>query len=342
MPIDEEYIKSLLTLKDNYLFHRENKVVEYKEQFNFMGLAEYFRDFAAFANNRGGYLIFGIKDSPRIPIGLNRTSEDQLNKLDPGKISGFLLDIFSSDIVWEQIIIGNNGKQFGVYKIYESNCKPVIAKKDEGRDQIIKNGEIYYRYGGRTQKIMYAELENIINRRVEQNNKNWIDLVTKIGNAGPQNAAILDTEKGLIEKNDKRILMIDEELIEKIKFIKEGKFVEKEGVATLKLIGNVVPVDKVEVIKKVKESLLKEYPLTALELVKEIQKINSLIKTNEIWKILKENDIKNNKDYASYVFRSKKQEDDYKKDGKIPLGITSIYKSITIEFVLNIVNQSKK
>jgi len=139
-------------------------------------------------------------------------------------------------------------------------------------EQILKNGEIYYRYGGRTQKIQYAELENIINKRVEKNNKQWLDLMAKIGKAGPHNAAILDTEKGFIEKDDSRILMLDKDLVDKMKFVKEGEFVEKKGKATLKLIGNIIPVDKVEVVRKVKENLLKEYPLSALEVVDEVKK----------------------------------------------------------------------
>lgn len=44
---------------DNTLYHRENSTLEFKEQFNFAGLADYLKDFAAFANNNGGYLIFG-------------------------------------------------------------------------------------------------------------------------------------------------------------------------------------------------------------------------------------------------------------------------------------------
>jgi len=57
--INEEEILELLKTKDNgYLFHREGQTLEYKEQFNFSGLADYFKDFAAFANNKGGYLIF--------------------------------------------------------------------------------------------------------------------------------------------------------------------------------------------------------------------------------------------------------------------------------------------
>ena len=72
---------------------------------------------------------------------------------------------------------------------------------DEGKDQTIKNGEIYYRYGGRTQKILSAELESIISQRVAQNNQYWLDLMSKIGRAGPENVAILDTEKALIRNS---------------------------------------------------------------------------------------------------------------------------------------------
>ena len=198
--ITELQLKKLLVVKDGHLFRREGQELEFKEQFNLSGLADYFRDFAAFTNNRGGLLIFGVKDTPRLPTGLSPASLEQFNKIDPEKITGFLLEIYCTDIRWEQSTFEISGKHFGVFQILESVSKPVIAKKDEGKDQQIRNGEIYYRYGGRTQKIQYAELQNIIERRVEQNNCQWLDLMSKIGKAGPQNAAILDTERGLIEK----------------------------------------------------------------------------------------------------------------------------------------------
>lgn len=244
MTVDEKYIKELLRIKDSYLFHREGQELEFKEQFNLAGLADYFRDFAAFSNNKGGYIIFGVKNSPRIPSGLSKSSLKQFNKIDPEKITGYLLEIFSSDIHWEQAVIVINKKGFGVFRIHEALTKPVIAKKNEGKDQTIKKGEIYYRYGGRTQKIQYAELENIINKRIEQNNNQWLDLMSKIGKTGPQNAAILDTENSLIEKEESKIMVLDENLARKLKFIKEGQFKDKEGTATLKLIGDVVPVDR--------------------------------------------------------------------------------------------------
>lgn len=337
MAIDEETINELLRLNGQYLYHREGQELEFKEQFNLAGLADYFRDFAAFSNNRGGYLIFGVKDTPRIPTGLSDKSIEQFNKIDPEKITGYLLEIYSSEIRWEQADVIINEKHFGVFRIHADNNKPVIAKKDEGKDQIIKNGDIFYRYGGRTQKIQYAELETIIQKRVEQNNNHWIDLMSKIGRAGPQNAAILDTEKSLIEKGDSRILVMDDELASKLKFIKEGQFSEKDGAATLKLVGDVVPIEKVEVVKKVKENLFKKYPLAAMELANLVIERLPNTKQQSVWSVIKENDIKRNTDYSAFNFRSKKQEDEYRESGKVPNSIPSIYNHKAIDLIVNII-----
>jgi predicted HTH transcriptional regulator len=99
MPIDENVINELLIVKGSYLYHRESRELEYKEQFNLAGLANYVRDFAAFANNVGGYIIFGVKDSPRYPVGLSASALDQFSKIDPERISGYLLNTFSSEII---------------------------------------------------------------------------------------------------------------------------------------------------------------------------------------------------------------------------------------------------
>lgn len=338
--ISQDEIAELVRIKGNTLFHREGQELEFKEQFNLSALADYFRDFAAFSNNRGGHLIHGIKDTPRTLTGLSAKSIDQFEKLDPEKVTGYLLEIFSSDIRWEAALINIGGSSLGVFKIYEAATKPVIAKKDEGKDQSIKNGEIYYRYGGRTQKILSAELENIINKRIEHNNKQWLDLMSKIGKAGPQNAAIIDTEKALIEKDDTKVLVLDEELAKKLKFIKEGHFVEKNGAATLKLIGDIVPIDRVEIIKRVKENLLKSYPLSALELVSEIQKVYPAAKQNEIWKTIADTDLKNNSDYSVYNFRNKKHEDIYSKTGELAVATPSIYKQDAVKFLVKILREA--
>lgn len=166
--IDPNCIEEVLRTKpDGRLFPREGQELEFKQQFNCAGLAEYFRDFAAFANNRGGYLVFGVTDKPRTPAGLSDSAFQQFEKIDPERISGFLIEIFLPAIIWEPATFELHNAVFGVFKIWEAVDKSIIAKKDEGKQQLIKNGEVYYRYGGRTQKIQYAELESIINKRIQ-------------------------------------------------------------------------------------------------------------------------------------------------------------------------------
>lgn len=168
-------------------------------------------------------------------------------------------------------------------------------------------------------------------------NSQWIDLVTKIGKSGPQNAAIVDVEKGLIEKNDSQILVVGDDLLDKIKWIKEGSFSEKHGAPTLKLIGKVQPIDKIEVIKKERINRLREYPLSAKELADQI-KAKSGITQNTVWRIIDENKIKENPDYSCYNFRNKRQEEEYEQTGKVANGTPSIYKKTAIDYIIQIYN----
>ena len=330
-------ITELLKLKDDgFLYHRESKDLEFKEQFNLAGLGEYFKDFAGFANNTGGYLVFGITNSPRKLIGLNSKALEQFESIDPEKITGFLLDIFSPNIDWMQTVFEVEGKKFGIFYIREAKTKPVIAKKDEGKEQIIKNGDVFFRYGGRTQKIQYAELHNIIHKRIEEQNKYWINLMLKISKIGPSNAAILDAEQGIIEKNENQILIIDEDLAKKIKFLKEGEFSEKGGATTVKLVGDVHPIDSVEIVKFEKKNLLELYPLSCKQLIDAAKEAIPSVKQGEIYDTIKANNLKKNSDYAYYIFKNRSQEEEFEKNGTVPKGITSIYNKNAVDYIVKL------
>jgi predicted HTH transcriptional regulator len=49
---------------------RESTDLEFKNAFHFESTPFYLRSLAGMANNRGGQIIFGIKDSPHILEGL--------------------------------------------------------------------------------------------------------------------------------------------------------------------------------------------------------------------------------------------------------------------------------
>jgi Putative DNA-binding domain len=333
--IDDGEILELLKPKGQYLFHREGQTLEFKEQFNLAGLADYFRDFAAFSNNRGGYLVFGVTDSPRVATGLSEKSLAAFQKIDPEKISGYLLEIFSSEISWAQTLVEFGGKQFGAFKILEADIKPVIARKDEGKDQVIRNGEIYYRYAGRTQRIQSAELEGIINKRIEFNNKEWIDLVKSIGLSGPSNSVVLKTNNSFGE-NGTGPIVIDKELAKQLKFIKQGQFKEKAGAKTLKLVGDILPVDTVEVEKIVKQNRLDEYPLSATELARLVHLKCKGGTSNVVWKAINENGLKGNPSYSCYNFRNRKFEKKYEETGKVASNTPVIYNHAAVDFLCKI------
>jgi len=224
-----------------YLKKRESSNVEFKKSFHLASLAEYGKDSAAFANNRGGYIVFGVKDRPHIPVGLKDT---RFEDTDEATITEFMNQHFAPAIDWVKDIYTWNGSNYGILYIRESTNKPVIAINDGGRKQEIKSGEIYFRYVGRSEKIRHAELSQIIEERIRHESNRWRELFEKISKIGPQNAAILDMLEGKIEEGNRTIL-IDDELIEQLKFIREGQFDEKEGAITLKLIGEVHPVSVV-------------------------------------------------------------------------------------------------
>jgi hypothetical protein len=338
--ITANIINELLRQKsDGGLYHREQKDLEYKESFNLNGLAEYFKDFAAFANNTGGHIIFGVTNSPRKLKGLTKKSLAQFNKIDEERISGFINEHLAPYVDWEMGSIKVKGKVFGVLYIHQSKTKPVICKKGDSRNYL-KNGEIYYRYAGRTEVIQYSELSNIIENRIKENNEQWLRKVKRIGESGPENIGILDTVNGTMESGD-NTLLIDKQLIDEIAFIKEGSFHEKKGAKTLKLIGSVKPVGSVEIAKVVKKRLTDEYPYSYRKLETIIKKEHPGSKPNQIQKIIKEDDLKNDIRYSSYNFRNKDQENEYQKTRKPPKSIPSIYNDAAIQFILKVLSQQE-
>lgn len=330
----EEYLK---TREDGIiLLHRESATLEFKESFNLSGVAEYYRDFAGFANNHGGYLIFGVKDNPRKRIGLSEKAKDHFDCLDPQMVTGHLLEEFYGQIEWMHDVIELDGRYYGYFYVAPAKEKPIICKKTEGK--ILTEAEIYYRYNGRTQRIRFSELETIVKERIAAQNKQMMDMMVKIFKSGPQNAAVLDLERRTLETNDAQVLVVDEKLINRIKFIKEGQFVEKEGSPALKLVGDVTTVNKVEVVKLEKVNPLTEYPLSAVELAYQV-KAKGGLKMNDIRRIISENKVKDNRDYAYYNFRNKKQEEEYEQNGKVAKGVPSIYKQIAVDHVIQLARQ---
>lgn len=250
-----------------YIKKRESFDLEFKQNFQLGdNIVKYIKTLVGMANNKGGQIIFGIKDSPHEPIGM---TNNRFREVDPKNIDSAIREYFSQELIWKMNILEFNGKEFGTIIIEECFDKPVICKKSN-RD-LLREGAIYYRYRGETKEIEYAELKKILEKEREKERILWIKHIEKISLIGPKNVHLLDSYKGELTIGDNKILL-DKSIIDKLNFIKEGKFTEKdgEGIPTLKLIGNVEGIDTESI--SVKPDIL--YPLTTSDLQTRLE-INS-------------------------------------------------------------------
>ena len=226
------------------IINREGTTIEFKESYNHSTMAQYFKAMAAFANNQGGYILFGIGDKPRRLIGLKDRSLSQFEELKVEEFTKALLDYFSPEIKWEHCTFEFHNMSFGVIYVYPLVRKPCICKKHydaQNSKYSLKEGDIYYRYGGRSERIQYAELASIIDETRKSEERQWLNFVQKAVHIGVANAALLDLKSGDLSGSAGSAI-IDGDLLQKLAFIHEGRFVETGGTPTLRLIGDIAEI----------------------------------------------------------------------------------------------------
>lgn len=222
------------------LVSRESSWLEFKKSFSWGGRTKYARTCAAFANAKGGFLVFGIGNNPRKLEGMQQSNFDEI---DPEKVTDFFNEYFAPEIEWYMHIHEFQSKQFGLLYVAEAKNKPVICTKTHGDGKDIKEGEIYYRYRGRTQVIRYPELRDIIEARRKEEQQLWLKHLKQIARVGVREAGIFDINSGEVAGAGGTFL-IDESMLSQLKFIREGEFSVKKGAPVVKIIGNAEVVEK--------------------------------------------------------------------------------------------------
>lgn len=216
---------------------RESFDLEFKESFHYGdSLIKYIKSIVGMANNKGGEIIFGIKDKPREPKGLQNNKFDNC---DPNKINQILNEYFSHEVLWNIETHEVYGRQFGRLWVEEAPQKPIVCSKTYNK--ILREAAVYYRYRGETKEVGYTELSKILSAEREKEKLLWLKHVEKIGQVGPQNIHLIDTFKGEIQTGKGKILL-EKSIADKLRFIKEGEFTEKGGAPALKLVGEVTGV----------------------------------------------------------------------------------------------------
>lgn len=98
-----------------------------------------------------------------------------------------------------------------------------------------------FRYPGQSSRIKFGDLRSLLEERDRRAQLALVGAAGKIAERGADNVLILDTDKNVLEAKGHSIL-IDQQLAETLKFIKEGQFDERRGAPVLKLVGEVSPV----------------------------------------------------------------------------------------------------
>lgn len=116
-PFSEEQLAKIFRVNDNplRLVSRESSWLEFKQSFIKASLPKYAKTMAAFANKEGGYIVFGIKNTPHDVVGLNN---DNFDELDPVEITKKLKEYFSPEIDFQLNSRKYQNKDIGI--IYTS------------------------------------------------------------------------------------------------------------------------------------------------------------------------------------------------------------------------------
>lgn len=149
---------------------------------------------------------------------------------------------------------------------------------------------------------------------------------------GIENSAVLNLHTGEVDGKGGSFI-IDETLLPKLNFVKEGEFVEKSGAPALKLVGELKSSGQIVTVKR--EDLIKLYPYSWREVVAKVKKKLPSANSDHVTKVIKAEGVKLDTKYAAYNFRTKQHADEYEKSGKVKSGTPCIYNQDAIDFIVD-------
>lgn len=214
---------------------------ECKLSFGFRYPGKWLRAIAALANNRGGYVLFGVhdKEQPANGIDLSYTvaglATDDFFSTDTVKLTELLKATFDPTPRIQKAELRIAGRRVGILYVHAHPSRPVIATR---QSDDIREGDIFYRYPAQSSRIKYSDLRAMLDARDAQARSQILPMVEKLLNIGPDKAWVADLDAGALD-DGRHVIKLNPDLVERLKFIKEGEFDEKAGAPTLRLVGNV-------------------------------------------------------------------------------------------------------
>jgi len=219
-PLSDQTLESLLPLAKGgeNLAITETDQIECKKSFDMP-----MKTIAAFANNKGGYFLFGVEDKTWKIIGL---ADKKFDNYDWSKLNQHIRSKLGMEIPFSTRVWTISGKKVGILYVSSAAIKPVIFINGEGD---VAQGHIYYRYPAEDRLISPIDLQRLIENRLRQLSETVLmKHVSNIFRFGVDNTAILNVLTGEVSGKSGNFL-IEESLIPKISFVREGRFTETDG-----------------------------------------------------------------------------------------------------------------
>jgi Putative DNA-binding domain len=245
-PTDVEYIQAMFEKRKTswHVLSGETDVIECKLNYAIGGAI--LKAIAGLANNKGGHILFGVKDGTSVVEGM---SDDKFHTLDPSILNSHLLSTLDPVPTIKKVALTIGGKSVGAIYVEKHPEGPVIAVKNVGSD--VREGAIYFRYVGETRQIKPGELRQIIKLREQKAVEEFSRRMSRVA-AGSE--ATIDLDSGEVAGKSGRFV-IDKALLPSIQFIREGDFSEVKGAPALRVIGEVQPIsatdrNKVHIIRE--------------------------------------------------------------------------------------------
>ena len=198
----------------------ETDTIEGKESFNWGSKHDYCKTLAGMANNKGGYILLGVKDGSFEIVCI---ADDRMDRFDLKKANEYITRSFNQAFVLDKGQFTIGGKTIGVLHVSVSANKPVVCTLD---GNTLFSGDIFYRYPGETRRIQAPELEALLKQRDSSAESRLLHLVAKLAESGAHNAAVINLVSGEAT-GERGQFLIEESLLDKIKFITEGRLEER-------------------------------------------------------------------------------------------------------------------
>ncbi|MGE5504201.1 MAG: helix-turn-helix domain-containing protein [Actinomycetota bacterium] len=220
----------------NKVASRESTHQEFKVGYEFAALTKYAKTMAAFANTGGGAITFGISNNPRFVVGVPAGSAP-----DEAVITDILRKNFDPEIRFSIIEHQIGSMYLFSIVVQEASTKPVICKKNctelvtkskNGKDvhdnvEILREGDIYRRYGGKTDRIRFTDLHDIFQERDRRIFASLIEMVDGIRKIGVERVGIADIAAAGGDGGISKIY-VSKEAAKNLRLIDKGRFVETE------------------------------------------------------------------------------------------------------------------